>query len=185
MLSEMECFSPELLKLLYGWGMLLQKIEKELLEDVENKLYVFDWDGTLTEFKYGGKRLLPCPDHQVADYSAKGNNIYKDARVLECMKYLISKLPENQVYILTRTETTLIEMKEECIFKHYPFLQNLEGHVIHVQDSNNKLNVIEKLHNATGKEVVFVEDTFKTILNAEEMIPNCMGEDYHISSFLF
>ena len=185
MLSEMEHFDPELIKLLYGWGMLLQKIEEEFLENVENKLYVFDWDGTLTEFKYGGKKLLPCRDDQVADYSRKGRNIYKNARVLECMKYLINKLPEKQVYILTRTELPLIDMKEKCIYKHYPFLEKLEGHVIHVQDSNNKLNEIEKLHETTGKEVVFVEDTFKTILNAEELIPACMDENYHISSFLF
>jgi hypothetical protein len=80
---------------------------------------------------------------------------------------------------LTRTETTLIEKKNEAILKNF---QMLPEHIHHVQDANNKLAVLRNLHKEYGTNIIFVEDTFKTILNAEEAMPYIKG--IHISSFL-
>lgn len=151
---------------------------RNIVKGLQNQIVVFDFDGTMTEFRYSEKSLLPCRDDEIYEYS-KTNNIYKDAHMLETMKYVISHLDIEKVYVLTRTELTLIEKKNSAILNNF---QILPEHIFHVQDANNKLAILRKLHKEHGKNIVFVEDTFKTILNAEEAMPFVKG--IHISSFL-
>lgn len=149
-----------------------------ITERLKGHKVVFDFDGTMTEFHYAEDSLLPCRDDEIFEYS-KTNNIYADARMLATMQYVIANLDINDVYVLTRTETTLIDKKNEAILANFKMLPD---HIHHVQDANNKLAVLRNLHKEFGCNIIFVEDTFKTILNAEEAMPYVKG--IHISSFL-
>ena len=149
-----------------------------ILEGLKGHIVVFDFDGTMTEFRYAKESLLPCRDDEVYEYSMT-HNIYANARMLETMKYIIANLDRERVFVLTRTETTLIDKKNEAILKNFEI--NAEN-IFHVQDANNKLAVLRNLHNEFNENIVFVEDTFKTILNAEEAMSFVKG--IHISSFL-
>ena len=100
---------------------------------LKNEIVVFDFDGTLTAFAYPyydqdekGKRilrkpnrLLPCRDDEIYEYS-KTKNLYQPGtyKTLDCMKYIIKHLDANNIYILTRTEPTLIDKKNVCIQKN-------------------------------------------------------------------
>lgn len=158
-------------------SMFVNRIEN-ILSQLKGHKVVFDFDGTMTEFHYAETSLLPCRDDEIMEYS-KEYNIYENARMLATMQYIITNLNPNDVFVLTRTETTLIEKKNEAILKNF---QMLPEHIYHVQDANNKLTILRKLHKEYNTNIVFVEDTFKTILNAEEAMPFVKG--IHISSFL-
>lgn len=149
-----------------------------MVEGLKGHVVVFDFDGTMTEFRYAEESLLPCRDDEVYEYSMT-HNIYANARMLETMKYVISCLDREKVFVLTRTETTLIEKKNEAILNNFEI--DAEN-IFHVQDANNKLAVLRQLHKRFDENIVFVEDTFKTILNAEEAMSFVKG--IHISSFL-
>ena len=157
--------------------MFIARIEM-IVSMLKDHVVVFDFDGTMTEFHYAETSLLPCRDDEVYEYS-KEHNIYADARMLETIKYVIGQLDPAKVFVLTRTETTLIDKKNEKILECFDILPE---NIYHVQDSNNKLAVLRKLHKGFDENIVFVEDTFKTILNAEEAMPYVKG--IHISSFI-
>lgn len=176
-IEDFELLSQEMKELLIGWAnLLLAKIER--LKNHDGKI-IFDVDGTLSAFKYDINKLLPCRDDQVNDYS-KDHNFYEKARALRCMVYILKHLPKEKVYILTRTEPNLIDKKNDFINANFDVFAD---HIIHVYDAKNKLGVLEKLHLEDGKKVIFIEDTFKTILDAEEKFDFVIG--IHISEFLF
>ena len=157
--------------------MYMERVEM-LLNGLKGHIVVFDFDGTMTDFRYAEDSLLPCRDDEIFEYS-KTHNIYENARMLETVKYIINNLDKEKVFVLTRTETTLIEKKNDAILKNF----NIKSENIHhVQDANNKLAILRKLHNDFGENIVFVEDTFKTILNAEEAMSYIKG--IHISTFI-
>ena len=149
-----------------------------MVDGLKDRIVVFDFDGTMTEFRYAEESLLPCRDDEIYEYS-KTHNIYENARMLETIKYVISQLKKENVFVLTRTELTLIDKKNECILANFDIEKD---NIFHVQDANNKLAVLRNLHKRFNENVVFVEDTFKTILNAEEAMPFVKG--IHISSFI-
>lgn len=150
----------------------------DLISLLQFKTIVFDFDGTLTEFKYDNNRLLPCKDNELYEYS-KNNNIYEDATILKRMKYILNELDTNNVYVLTVTVDTLRNKKLNFITKNFDINPN---HIIQVNDSNEKMNVLEELHKKTKKNIIFLEDTAKTLLNAEEKFNFVKG--YHISSLI-
>ena len=158
-------------------SMYVSRIES-ILAELKGRKVVFDFDGTMTEFHYAETSLLPCRDDEILEYS-KEHNIYENARMLATMQYIIANLDPKDVFVLTRTEVTLIEKKNEAILANF---QMLPEHIYHVQDANNKLAVLRNLHKEYDTNIIFVEDTFKTILNAEEAMPFVKG--IHISSFL-
>lgn len=167
---------------------------------LKNKVVVFDFDGTMTAFRYApyGQRLLPCRDDEIYEYS-KQHNIYADAyvpqnadeleqyaangehaaRMLAVMQWLISELPAERVFVLTRTEMTLVDKKNEAILKNFNVLPQ---NIYHVQDSKRKADVLDIIHERFQEDVYFVEDTFKTQLDAEETLPFVHG--INISEFL-
>lgn len=151
-----------------------------ILKMLIGKIVVFDFDGTMDEFYYNKetKSLLPCKDKDVYEYS-KTHNIYNDARMLESVKFIINNLNNKNVFVLTRTEETLIDKKNEVILKNFNILPE---NIIHVQKAENKLEELSKLHDRFKTNIIFVEDTFKTILNAEETFKFVKG--IHISSFI-
>lgn len=151
---------------------------QRMVERLQDKIVVFDFDGTLTDFKYAENRLLPCRDDEIFEYS-KTNNIYQNVRVLKTMQVIISQLNKENVFILTRTEETLVGKKNKVILENFSiFMDN----VYHVSRAEDKLQVLNELHRRFSQDIIFVEDTFKTILNAEETMPFIRG--IHISSFI-
>ena len=152
---------------------------QNIVERLNGHVVVFDFDGTMTEFHYAETSLLPCKDDDIYEYS-KTQNIYANARMLATMQYVIEQLDPDRVFVLTRTEATLIGKKNDCIYENFPTIK--KDNIYHVQLADEKLHVLESIHKRFGTNVVFVEDTFKTILNAEETMPFIKG--IHISSFL-
>lgn len=149
-----------------------------IIERLKDKIVVFDFDGTMTHFCYAENSLLPCRDDEIYEYS-KTHNIYENARMLATVQYIISQLNTQNVYVLTRTEETLIEKKNISILNNFEILPH---HIFHVQEAHKKLDVLKQLHDEHKTEIIFVEDTFKTILNAEEAMDFVRG--IHISALI-
>lgn len=166
--------TPESLAKLY------MSILAEFLKELKDKIVVFDFDGTMTHFYYDipNHRLLPCRDDEVYEYS-KTHNIYENARMLATMQYVFANLPIHNVYVLTRTETTLIEKKNDAILNNFNVLPE---NIYHVQEAHKKLDVLKAIHEKHNADIIFVEDTFKTILNAEEAMDFVHG--IHISALI-
>lgn len=53
---------------------------------------------------------------------------------------------------------------------------------MHTNGSAEKINVLKELHTKTGRDIIFVEDLYKTLLTAEENLDFVQG--YHISSLI-
>ena len=151
---------------------------RTIINRLQNQIVVLDFDGTMTQFRYASDRLLPCRDDEIYEYS-KSHNIYENARMLATMQYVVSQLNPENVYVLTRTEKTLIENKNVSILKNFNILPK---HIFHVQQAHLKLEVLDMLHKKHNSDIIFIEDTFKTILEAEEAMDFVHG--IHISEFI-
>lgn len=149
------------------------KLALNTVKYLRGNIVVFDFDGTMTEFRYAKTSLLPCKDAEIYEYS-KTHNIYADARMLAMLQYIIERLDPNKVFVLTRTETTLIGKKNNCIYENFPSIK--KENIYHVQLAEQKLDVLKSLLDKFGTDIVFVEDSFKTILNAEEAMPAMKGK---------
>lgn len=143
------------------------------------KIVVWDFDGTMVEFNYNDDSLLPCRDDELYEYSKKGN-IYKNVNPLKIVQYVIGKLEPEKQFVVTVSVDTVRDNKTKAITRKFPEIK--PENIIHVNNSSEKNAVLEMLHKKTGKDIYFVEDTAKTILNAEEAMPFVKG--IHISSFL-
>lgn len=150
----------------------------DLISLLQFKTIVFDFDGTLDEFKYTENKLLPCKDDDLYEYS-KNNNIYENAKVLKTMQYVINEIDINNIYVLTVTVDTLKQKKLDFILKNFNIKKE---NIIQVANSNEKMKVLMDLYIKTNKKIIFLEDTAKTLLNAEEQFDFVKG--YHISSLI-
>ena len=150
-----------------------------LLDLLRNKVAVFDFDGTLTALQYTPDRILPCKDAELHEYSKK-YNIYHNARTLDTMKYIISNLNNENVYILTNTVDTLIDKKNSCIKCNFPYIAY--DHIIHTKSGEEKIQKLRELHTKHHMKIVFVEDTLSNLYLAEENLWYVQG--YHISNLL-
>jgi phosphoglycolate phosphatase-like HAD superfamily hydrolase len=167
----------------------LDKLAEEYKRKVLNfislcqyKTVVFDFDGTLTEFKYDKDKLLPCKDVDLNQYFAT-NNFYDKCRILDTMKGVLEILyPYSQcdVYILSVSEENVKQHKLNCIKKNLPGIP--EENIFQVPNADAKLQVLQDLYDKHKREILFVEDTYKTLLNAEEIFVFVTG--FHISSLL-
>ena len=59
----------------------------DLITLCNNKVVVFDFDGTLVDFKYDDKHLLPCKDDELNEWF-KTNNFYNKAQLIKTMEFL-------------------------------------------------------------------------------------------------
>ena len=151
----------------------------DLISLMKFKTVVFDFDGTLTKFKYNDNSLLPCRDDDLNEYS-KLNNIYENVKIQKTMQYILNELYNEDVYILTVTQENVEKGKNEAINKYFSSINKVN--VIHVRNSKEKMEKLQEIYNKHKKQIVFVEDTAKTLLNAEETYDFVIG--YHISSLL-
>jgi hypothetical protein len=153
-----------------------------LISLCKNKVVVFDFDGTLTEFKYDKNTLLPCKDVDINEYF-RSNNFYTNCRTLKTMQFILetlSPLNADEVYVLSVSQPNVCKPKLEKIKKDFSIF--IEENIYQVRTTDEKLSILEMLHKKHNKEIVFIEDTAKTLLNAEECFPFVYG--YHISSLI-
>ena len=144
----------------------------------QGKTVAFDFDGTLTRVQYAQNSLLPCKDEDIEAYTKSGGNIYHNIYVLKTMEYIVSQLEKNDLWIVTSTVPPLRPIKNKIIVEHFDLLPE---RIIHTNSSNEKLKVLEDLHQKTNKTILFVEDNFKILLKAEESMNFVRA--YHTSSF--
>ena len=152
----------------------------DLITLAYNKTLVFDWDGTMTEFKYTEDKLLPCKDEDLDEYAKEHHTIYKNMRALKTMQYIVDELNIRDIYIVTVTVPYLIDGKNEAIKSHFPDL--LDKNIYHVSKSSDKIKALEQIYKESGKHIIFVDDTAKTLLDAEETLDFVTG--VHISSLI-
>lgn len=145
----------------------------------EDKTIVFDFDGTLTKFKYAKDRLLPCRDADVSEYVSAGGNIYKEITILKTMKYIISRLPLECVWVLTTSVPEIRKIKSKIVFENFHIP---EERVVHSDNDAHKITLLKEIYARQKKNIVFVEDTARTLLAAEENLDFVRG--WHISGFL-
>lgn len=156
-----------------------EKNINDLIKLCKGKTLAFDFDGTLTRFQYNEERMLPCNDEDIEAYTKSGGNIYTNIYVLKTMKYIMSQLNKDDVFIVTSTVPSLREIKNKIIFEHF----NIPcEHIIHTDGSLKKINVLIDIHNKTQKNILFIEDNYKILLTAEENLN--FVRSYHISSLL-
>ena len=109
---------------------------------------VLDYDGTMVRFYYGVNKkekhlsaMLPCLDSEVYEYS-KYNNLYKNVYSFKVVKYILSLIPREKIFVLTRSEKTVMANKTTAATEYFK-LDSI--HVLHVQDSSKKTEVLAKL----------------------------------------
>ena len=143
---------------------------------------MFDFDGTLVDFKYDDKHLLPCKDDELNEWF-ETNNFYNKARLIKTMGFLIDVLfpiDASEAYILTVSQPNVVAPKTERIHEILPSIYG--ENIFHVLSTSDKMQVLKDLHEKHEKDIIFIEDTAKTLLIAEEMFDFVTG--YHISSLL-
>jgi 5'(3')-deoxyribonucleotidase len=155
----------------------------EKVVDFQNKIVIFDIDGTLCEFKYTKKdstKLLPCRDDQLSEY-LKSYDMYDNAEPIRIMQYIIRQCDPESIYTLsTSTEPAKIQ-KNAWLRKYYPYIK--KDHIFYTANDSEKLDVIRKLMlDYPNKQIVFVEDTARTLLNVQEKYPQILVQ--HTSSFI-
>ena len=147
----------------------------------KGKTVVFDFDGTLTDFKYGENSILPCPEKDLPEYFSK-----PDLKIrlfpLQTMQWVIEELIHSgsDIYIITVSALFLEKPKNYAIHKMYPMIP-MEN-VYHVRYSGAKTEVLRHIHEEKDKPIVFVEDKAETLMQAEEALDFVQG--FHISSII-
>lgn len=170
----------------------ISKIRIKLERAVKHKgfILVLDYDGTMVRFYYGKNAMLPCLDIDVFEYSKK-HNLYINVYSFKIIKYILSRIPREKIFVLTRSEKTLRTEKNAAIIKDFGLL---EENIYHVQNSANKVKVLKQILNncervLAGKtpkavieeldiedelkgqvKAIFLEDSHPAALAAEETL---------------
>ena len=110
--------------------------------------------------------MLPCMDKDVYEYS-KEHNLYENVYTFKIVQYILSKLPADKIYVLTRSEVTLREFKSEAIVKNFNIARD---HIFHVQESKEKVEVLKNLATKLNSKIIFIEDNHGAALAAEETL---------------
>lgn len=159
-----------------------EKIQKFL-----DKITVWDVDGTLCKFKSTpteSKRLLPCNDADLKIYLNKQvkYNEYDYAQPLLLMQYLLSRLASDLTYTLSTTSILSVRpQKTSWLKENFPTIK--EEHMYYSSNDDEKLKYLKKISQENSeKEVVFIDDTTRTLLKVEEKYPQIQVQ--HISNFL-
>lgn len=153
----------------------------ELIEKLKGKLVFFDFDGTLSEFRFFDKVGPETVTGELL-YKFSFENVYDNVRPLSVMQQTIANMNPENVYILGAiTINHEIEEKYKWLVKYYPTIK--KENIIFVNSADSKLGILEaysKKFNMKSEDIVFVDDMHYTILKAEELGFTA----YHPSSFI-
>lgn len=145
-------------------------MRKEAVESLKGKLVFFDFDGTLSEYRFSGK---VGPEELTGEflYNLAFGRIYDNIRPLATMQEVVKNLDPENVYVLGAiTLNSEIEEKYEWLAKNYPSIK--KKNMIFVNNSETKLGMLEvyrKRYNLNYEDIAFIDDMHKTIQSAEEM----------------
>lgn len=145
-------------------------MRKEEVESLKGKLVFFDFDGTLSEYRFLNK---VGPEELTGEflYKLAFERIYDTIRPLSTMQEVVKMLDPEKVYILGAiTLNTEIEEKQEWLRKYYPSIK--KENMIFVNNSETKLEMLEAYRqklNLDYKDIAFIDDKHSTIQSAEKM----------------
>ena len=125
---------------------------KEFIELCKNKVVAFDCDGTLTEFRYADKHLLPCKDAELNEYILQ-DNFYARAKFSVTMKYVIDMLSaENAdgLYIVTTSMPNVAPLKTQRLMQVFPQIK--EENIYHTSANTKKQKLFKRFTTNTKKK---------------------------------
>lgn len=156
--------------------MLKHRTNKYTIEEILNNkdtVYVFDVDGTLTDFNYS-MRAFWDPTIEPVSYDL--------VRPIKTMQKLISSLDKDKVFICSRAA-----LKGELEAKRKFLLENFNlkpDHIYFVKENNEKLDILRKIQNLTKVEdelILLVEDSTDVLYN---VLINTNYSNMHVSYFM-
>lgn len=156
--------------------MLRHRTDKCTIEEILNNketVYVFDVDGTLTDFNYSMRAFWNPTTEPVS---------YDGVRPLKTMQKLISSLDKDKVFICSRAA-----LKGEPEAKRKFLLDNFNlkpDHIYFVKENNEKLDILRKIQNLTKVEdelILLVEDSTDVLYN---VLINTNYSNMHVSYFI-
>lgn len=156
--------------------MLKHRTNKYTIEEILNNketVYVFDVDGTLTDFNYSSRAFWNPTTDPVS---------YDGVRPLKTMQKLISSLDKDKVFICSRAA-----VKGEPEAKRKFLLENFNlkpDHIYFVKENNEKLDILRKIQNLTKVEdelILLIEDSTDVLYN---VLINTNYSNMHVSYFM-
>lgn len=156
--------------------MLKHRTNKYTIEEILNNkdtVYVFDVDGTLTDFNYAVRSFWNPTTNPVS---------YDGVRPLKTMQKLISTLDKDKVFICSRAALNgEPEAKKKFLLKNF----NLRPyHIYFVEDNSAKIDVLKKIQNLTKVEdelILVIEDSTDVLYN---VLINTNYSNMHVSYFI-
>lgn len=147
-------------------------------------IIVLDYDGTMVRFYYGitkkMKALLPCLDKDVQKYCLN-NNLYENVYSFKVIKYLLMFIPKSKIYVLTRSEKSVMKHKTEAAVEYFKLKPE---HILHVQDSAEKTEVLKKLL-GESEDLNFRKYIYSDTLPDDAVVDLSPNEEYKNESWFF
>lgn len=152
------------------------RTDKYTIEEIlknKNTIYVFDVDGTLTDFNYATRSFWNPTMDPVS---------YDNVRPLKTMQKLISSLDKNKVFICSRAT-----LKGEPEAKAKFLLENFDlrlDHIYFVRENIEKIDVLKNIQDITQVEdelILLIEDSTDVLHN---VLVNTNYSNMHVSYFI-
>lgn len=145
---------------------------KQILEN-KDTIYIFDVDGTLTDFNYDGRAFAEQIERPTD---------YKQIRPLKTLQEFISKLNMDNVYSCSRS--IFLEerqSKTEFLVENYNIKPE---NIFYVYHNDDKIDIIKKIWKKTGvnSELILVVEDNPSILDRITLETNF--SNIHISYFI-
>lgn len=155
-----------------------------VIDVCKNGAVAFDLDGVLCEYKYSKKScngVLPCPndDTLVEDYFSRYDVYAMYARPIKTMQRLIANLPNEKVFVISKSRICQHKQKLNFLKNNYPTIKT--ENIFFVNDYADKVTLLKNIA-STNDFIAFVEDVPENIIMAEDSIKNLVG--IHISAFI-
>lgn len=145
---------------------------KQVLKNRET-VYVFDVDGTLTDFNYSVRAFWSPTEKPVS---------YDNVRPLKTMQKLISKLDRDKVFVCSRvTLEGESETKEKFLIKNFNIRPD---NIYFVKENDGKVEALKKIQERTKVEdelLLMVEDSTEVLY---DVLTNTNYSNLHVSYFI-
>lgn len=152
------------------------RTDKYTIEEIlknKNTIYVFDVDGTLTDFNYATRSFWNPTMDPVS---------YDNVRPLKTMQKLISSLDKDKVFICSRAT-----LKGEPEAKLTFLLENFDlrpDHIYFVKENIDKIDVLKNIQDIKKVEdelILLIEDSTDVLYN---VLVNTNYSNMHVSYFI-
>ena len=156
--------------------MLTHRTDKYSIEQVlknRETVYVFDVDGTLTDFNYSIRAFWSPTEKPVS---------YDNVRPLKTMQKLISKLDRDKVFVCSRvTIEGESEAKERFLIKNF----NIKlDNIYFVRENEWKVEILKEIQKRTKVEdelLLMIDDSTEVLYN---VLTNTNYSNLHVSYFI-